>query len=103
VSEKSQATRTSKNVFEKSNSKTQYFVREVKARRMTKKVLSSSSGGVTFLLRKMMWWKQHVKEFPLMWWNQHVQEFPRLVRMVRQHLGVPATSVFPERLFSNVG
>ena len=26
VSEKSQATRTSKNVFEKSNSKTQYFV-----------------------------------------------------------------------------
>ena len=32
VSEKSQATRTSKNVFEKSNSKTQYFVREVKGR-----------------------------------------------------------------------
>ena len=32
VSEKSQATRTSKNVFEKSNSKTQYFVREVKDR-----------------------------------------------------------------------
>ncbi len=36
VSEKSQTTRTSKNVFEKSNSKTQYFVREVKGRRMTK-------------------------------------------------------------------
>ena len=36
VSEKSQDTRTSKNVFEKSNSKTQYFVREVKERRMTK-------------------------------------------------------------------
>jgi hypothetical protein len=36
VSEKSQVTRTSKNVFEKSNSKTQYFVREVKGRRMTK-------------------------------------------------------------------
>ena len=30
VSEKSQVTRTSKNLFEKSNSKTQYFVREVK-------------------------------------------------------------------------
>ena len=30
VSEKSQSTRTSKNLFEKSNSKTQYFVREVK-------------------------------------------------------------------------
>jgi hypothetical protein len=33
LSEKSQVTRTSKNVFEKSNSKTQYFVREVKGRR----------------------------------------------------------------------
>ena len=33
VSEKSQDTRASKNVFEKSNSKTQYFVREVKGRR----------------------------------------------------------------------
>ncbi len=30
VSQKSQATRTSKNVFEKSNSQTQYFVRAVK-------------------------------------------------------------------------
>ncbi len=36
VSEKSQTTRTSKNVFEKSNSKTQSFVLEVKDRRMTK-------------------------------------------------------------------
>ena len=36
VIEKSLTTRTSKNVFEKSNSKTQYFVREVKGRRMTK-------------------------------------------------------------------
>jgi hypothetical protein len=43
VSEKSQDTRTSKNVFEKSNSKTQYFVREVKGRRMTK-------NGVEFLI-----------------------------------------------------
>jgi hypothetical protein len=34
VSEKSQVTRTSKNVFEKSNSKTQYFVREVKDRHL---------------------------------------------------------------------
>ncbi len=23
---------------------------------------------------------------PLMWWKQHVQEFPRLARMARQHL-----------------
>jgi hypothetical protein len=43
VSEMSQATRTSKKVFEKSNSKTQYFVREVKDRRMTK-------NGVEFLI-----------------------------------------------------
>ena len=35
VSEKSQVTQTSKNLFEKSNSKTQYFVREVKGRQMT--------------------------------------------------------------------
>ena len=40
---------------------------------------------------------------PLMWWKQHVQEFPRLARMTRQHLSVPATSASPERLFSSVG
>jgi hypothetical protein len=34
---------------------------------------------------------------PLMWWKQHVQEFPRLPRMTRQHLAVPATSASPER------
>ena len=40
---------------------------------------------------------------PLMWWKQHVQEFPRLTRMARQHLAVPVTSTSPERLFSSVG
>ena len=40
---------------------------------------------------------------PLMWWKQHVQEFPRLARMTRQHLAVPATSASPEILFSSVG
>ncbi len=39
----SQDTRTSQNVFEKSNSKSQYFVREVKVRRMT-------NHGVEFLI-----------------------------------------------------
>ncbi len=39
VNEKSQVTRTSKNLFEKSNSKTQYFVREVKDRRMTTRMM----------------------------------------------------------------
>ncbi len=42
VSEKSQATPTSNNLFEKSNSKTQYFVREVKGRRMTKNNIEMS-------------------------------------------------------------
>ena len=32
-----------------------------------------------------------------------LQEFSRLVRMTRQYLTVPATSVSPERLFSSVG
>ena len=40
---------------------------------------------------------------PLMWWKQHVQEFPHLTRMTRQHLAVPVTSESPERLFSSVG
>jgi hypothetical protein len=35
----------------------------------------------------------------LMWWKQHVSEFPRLTRMVRQYLIVTDTSVSPERLF----
>jgi hypothetical protein len=40
---------------------------------------------------------------PLMWWKQHVQEFPRLDHMDTQHLTSPVTSVSPERLFSSVG
>ena len=40
---------------------------------------------------------------PLMWWKQHVQEFPGLTRMTRQHQSVPATSLSPERLFNSVG
>ena len=40
---------------------------------------------------------------PLMWWTQHQQEFPRLVRMTRQYLTVPSSSVSPERLLSSVG
>ena len=35
--------------------------------------------------------------------EKHVQEFPHLVRMVRQYLTVPVTSVSPERLFNSVG
>jgi hypothetical protein len=41
---------------------------------------------------------------PLMWWKQHVQEFPRLARTARRYLAVPATCpAYPERLFSSVG
>jgi len=40
---------------------------------------------------------------PLMWWKQHVQEFPHLARMARQCLTVPATSASPDRLLSSVG
>jgi hypothetical protein len=40
---------------------------------------------------------------PLMWWTQHVHEFPRLTRMTRQYLAVPVTSASPERLSSSVG
>jgi hypothetical protein len=40
---------------------------------------------------------------PLMWWKQYHQEFPDFVRMTRQSLTVPATSVSPERFFSRVG
>ena len=55
VSEKSQATRTCRNPFEKSKSKqTEFFVREVKDKLITKNGLSSSSGGVTFLLKEMI-------------------------------------------------
>ncbi len=50
MSEKSHVTRTSNNLFEKSNTKTQFFVREVKDRRMTK-------NGVEFLIE----WR----DFPL--------------------------------------
>jgi hypothetical protein len=55
VSEKSQVTRTSKNLFEKSCSKhTEDFVCVVKENGLGRMVLSSSSGDVTFLLTKMI-------------------------------------------------
>ncbi len=57
VSEKSQDTRTSKNVFEKSNSTTQYFVREVKGRRMTKNGVEIKIGWCHFPLHKDDTWE----------------------------------------------
>ncbi len=58
VSEKSQVTRASKNVFEKSNRKTQYFVREVKGRRMTKNGVDFQIGCRDFPLVKDDTWEQ---------------------------------------------
>ena len=52
VSEKSQTTRTSNSLFEKSNTKTQYFVREVKGRRMTKNDVEFQIGWHDFPLDK---------------------------------------------------
>ncbi len=57
MSEKSQVTSTSKNVFEKSNSKTQYFVREVKVRRMTKNGVEFQIGCRDFSLDKGDTWE----------------------------------------------
>ncbi len=57
VSEKSQVTQTSKNVFEKSNSKTQYFVRAVKGRRMTKNGVEFLIGWCDFPLEKDDTWE----------------------------------------------
>ena len=57
VSEKSQATRTSNNLFEKSNTKTQYFVREVKGRRMTKNGVEVLIGWRDFPLDKDDTWE----------------------------------------------
>ena len=57
VSEKSQVTRTSKNVFEKSKSNTQYFVREVKGRRMTKNGVEFLIGWSDFPLDKDDTWE----------------------------------------------
>jgi hypothetical protein len=57
VSEKSQVTQTSKNVFEKSNRKTQYFVRTVKDRRMTKNGVEFLIGWCNFPLEKDDTWE----------------------------------------------
>ncbi len=57
MSEKSQVTRTSKNLFEKSNRKTLYFVREVKVRRMTRNGVEFLIGWSDFPLDKDDTWE----------------------------------------------
>lgn len=42
-------------------------------------------------------------EDPLLWWSQREAVYPHLHKLARRHLGVPATSVPSERLFSTAG
>ena len=44
-----------------------------------------------------------LKGRPLEWWNKHKHSFPNLSRMAQKYLGVVATSVPSERLFSRAG
>ena len=44
-----------------------------------------------------------LKGKPLDWWKNHQHSYPNLSRMARRYLGVVATSVPSERLFSTVG
>ena len=40
---------------------------------------------------------------PLNWWRTHSASYPHLSKLTRQYLGIPATSVPVERLFSEAG
>lgn len=42
-------------------------------------------------------------ESPLLWWSQRTAVYPNLHKLALRHLGVPATSVPSERLFSTAG
>lgn len=40
---------------------------------------------------------------PLIWWKAHTHQYPLLSKLAKKYLGVPATSVASERVFSTAG
>ncbi len=93
VSEKSQVTRTSKNVFEKSNSKTQYFVREVKGRRMTKNGVEFQIGWRDFPLDKDYTWEPITTSFEFTRFRTHDCQISEELGRTVQNQNVRATSI----------
>ena len=42
-------------------------------------------------------------EDPMKWWRQHSNVITKFARLAKRHIGIPATSVPSERVFSKAG